>query len=293
MKSNLLYRNEHQNCTFFHKDDATFDFKHSEKATEYTEQALTENLIILFLKGSCQINSEYYNNQIITEKKMIVLRKGDFYDIHTYTNTFLLFFRFQTPTSSCAKNILYSYNRPSEEYMGYILPIKKPIESYVQLLYYYISAGVKCEHLLDLKKDEFFLSLRWFYKKEDLAKFFSPILFCTCSFKKYILNNYDHVKNVSELIEKSNMSKSAFYTRFKQEFGISAKQWLTRQLKNRISKKILDPEVTPKDLMNEFNFSSPKHLNLFCKSQFGMTPSELIKKQRINNQNLTQEQIST
>ena len=95
------------------------------------------------------------------------------------------------------------------------------------------------------------------------------------------MESLEHVNSVSELIQLCNMSDSLFYKRFKQEFGISAKQWLINQLKDRIRKKILEPKITAKALMNEFNFSSPEHLNLFCKKQFGMTPSQLIKSHQI------------
>lgn len=284
MKSDLYYRDEHLSCTHFHQEDTTFEFKSTEKESEYSDNFIKENLIILLVKGSFRITSSYFHDQFIHQDEMIVLPQGDSYTITTDKNSRMLLFRFEAPTSSCARQLLSSYKRISDQskYSGIALAIKEPIEEYIKLLYSYISKGIKCEHLFEIKKDEFFLSLRWFYSKEDLSNFFYPIIHCTCTFRKTIMENLDIVNNVADMIELSNMSKSLFYKRFKKEFGISAKQWLIAQLKERIRKKILEPEITAKDLMNEFNFSSPEHLNLFCKKQFGMTPSQLIKSHQIS-----------
>lgn len=278
-----MYSEEHQSCTHFQEEDVTFDFSITEKEIEYKDKCTNANLIVLFLKGSFTVTSHFFKDRFINQDEMIVLPRGDSYSIKASKHARLLFFRFAEPTSSCARQILNSYKYVTDEskYTGCALPIKDPIDSYIQLLSIYLSAGIKCEHLIDLKKDEFFLSLRWFYSKEDLARFFYPILYCTCSFRQNVMKSLEHANSVSELIEACNMSKSLFYKRFKDEFGTSAKQWLINQLKDRIRKKILEPEITAKDLMNEFNFSSPEHLNLFCKKQFGMTPSQLIKSHQI------------
>ena len=283
MKSGLYYRDEHLSCTHFYKDDTTFEFISTEKDNEYKDTFIKENLIILFLKGNFRISSHYFSDQSVSHNEMVVLPQGDSYRISTSQNACMLFFRFQAPTSSCAKQLLNSYKHitTSQVYDGFSLIIKDPIQKYVSLLDYYLSEGIKCEHLFEIKKDEFFLSLRWFYSKEDLSRFFYPVIHCTCSFRKAIMENMDSINSVADMIEICNMSKSSFYKRFKKEFGISAKQWLIAQLKERIRKKILEPEVTAKDLMNEFNFSSPEYLNLFCKKQFGMTPSKLIKSHQI------------
>lgn len=283
MKYSLIYKDEHQSCTHFKKEDVTFDFKSTEKEREYSNSCSKENLIIVFLKGSFRVTSHFFNDRFINQDEMIVIPQGDNYKISASKNARMLFFKFEKPASSCAKQLLNSYNtvKTKDQYTGIALSVKEPIHAYVELLNIYISAGIKCEHLLEMKKDEFFLSLRWFYTKDELAHFFYPILHCTCSFRQTIMNNLDHTHTVSELIDICNMSKSLFYKRFKNEFGMSAKQWLIAQLKDRIKRKIMDPEITAKELMNEFNFSSPEHLNLFCKKQFGMTPSQLIKSHQI------------
>lgn len=280
MKSSLYYREEHQSCKNYQVNDVTFDFKRTEGEEEILARFISSNVIILFLEGTFKVNSLFLKDKIIGEDNMIALPQGVSYKITTSKNARLLFFNFQSPSSSCAKQILYSYKYENKSLKnnGFLLKIKEPVSKYVELLDLYLANDIKCEHLLEMKKDEFFLSLRWFYSKEDLSSFFYPIHQNTCSFKKIILENLDNVNNVSELIDLCNMSKSLFYKRFREEFGMSAKQWLIAHLKERMMKKILEPEITAKDLMNEFNFSSPEYLTLFCKKQFGMTPSQLIRR---------------
>lgn len=280
MKSSLYYKEEHQSCTHFRKEDLTFDFRTTDGEEVFSARFIDNNVIVLFLEGTFRVSSLFFKDKVIKEENMIAIPQGVSYKITASKNARLLFFNFQSPSSSCAKQILYSYKNEDRDIKcnGFSLKIKEPIEKYVELLNLYMSSGIKCEHLLEMKKDEFFLSLKWFYSKEDLIHFFYPIHQNTCSFKKIILGNLDNVNNVSELIDLCNMSKSLFYKRFREEFGMSAKQWLIAHLKERMMKKILEPEITAKDLMNEFNFSSPEYLTLFCKKQFGMTPSQLIRR---------------
>lgn len=280
MKSGLYYREEHKSCMNYLENDVTFDFKRTENEEEISARFISNNIIILFLEGTFRVSSLFFKDKVITENNMIALPQGVSYKITTSKNSRLLFFSFQSPSSSCAKQILYSYKDEDKNVKsnGFSLSIKEPITKYVELLDLYLSNDIKCEHLLEMKKDEFFLSLRWFYSKEDLISFFYPIHRNTCSFKKIILDNLENVNSVSELIDLCNMSKSLFYKRFREEFGMSAKQWLIAHLKERMMKKILEPEITAKELMNEFNFSSPEYLTLFCKKQFGMTPSQLIRR---------------
>ena len=123
-----------------------------------------------------------------------------------------------------------------------------------------------------------------FYLKEELALLFHPIISAELSFKDFVIGNYFKVSNVNDLISLSNMCKSSFYCKFKEVFGMTAKQWLLKQRNTHILNKVMTSETTVGELMEEFRFESQAHFTHYCKQHFNCTPRELIMKYQVVNQ---------
>ncbi|MGL5705085.1 MAG: helix-turn-helix domain-containing protein [Tannerellaceae bacterium] len=287
MKSQIKpinYAEEHHQCVSFRPENrSAFIFKEYEKGYNLKEHSVCSNLIVFLIKGKCLISSNEFSNMVFVAGEMLAIPEYFMCEVSVLEDCKLLFMHFDAPTCNCSKLILNSYKRFIDDKAFEVAPtaIIEPLNQFIDLLDYYLSAGGSCNHLYEIKKEEFFLILRLFYTKEDLAQFFYPILKHTCTFRRFVLDNYQKVSSVSEMIDASNMSKSVFYEKFKKTFGVSAKQWLLARQKQQILNMASDPEVSAKDIMVSFNFSSLEHLNSFCKRQFGLTPKELIKKQQL------------
>lgn len=238
-----------------------------------------ENILFLFMEGKFILSSNYFDKMQLNAGEMIIIPQSHSYEIQYGADSKLLMVHFDLPTSNQAKKFLQSISQLISESNFEVAPlaINEPIEKYIELLKVYIRAGEISHYIYDIKIEEFFLLIRWFYQRDQLARFFYPMLKHACSFRRFVLDNYLKSNNVSDMIKASNMSKSVFYARFKKEFGVTAKQWIISNIKNQILEKVSEPGVTAKDIMLEFNFSSPEHLNSFCKKQFGVTPTDLIK----------------
>ena len=102
-------------------------------------------------------------------------------------------------------------------------------------------------------------------------------------FQRFILENYNNVKSVKELIELSHMGKSAFYDKFSKAFGMSAKQWLTNKKLLKIINVAAEPGMTVKRLMAEFDFESLSQFQVYCKHNFDCTPTCLINNAMTGN----------
>ena len=70
--------------------------------------------------------------------------------------------------------------------------------------------------------------------KKKLLHFFHPIIGRQLEFRDFVMQNYSKVNNLDELITLSNIGRTSFFIKFKEEFGITAKQWMMKQLKKRI-----------------------------------------------------------
>ena len=128
----------------------------------------------------------------------------------------------------------------------------------------------------------FFFLLRGFYEKPEIALLFHPIIGKELEFKDFVMQNYTRVNNLDELITLSHMGRTSFYIKFKKEFGITAKKWMMKQLKERILGKVSEPGVRVKQLMEVCNFESQAQLYRYFKQQFHCTPKQLIEQYRTN-----------
>lgn len=288
MKTNINpihYVEEHKSCKHFTKEeDSAFEFVEFDQAGVYKSYRANQNALIFFISGSFNVFAGKRKSKMIDGGFMFAVSELERFKIQYSANSKMMIMYFNTPESLCSKEVFYSYSRyvKSGGSKDDVLSINPSIEAFIELLGNYVSSGARCAHLFKLKREELFLTLRWFYTKEELGALFYRVQKDSCTFKRFVLDNYMKFDNVAEMIEASNMCKSAFYKKFKKTFSVSVKQWLLLRQKQQVLNKASEPEMTAKDLMNEFNFSSPAHLTSFCKKQFGLTPTELIRKNQSN-----------
>ena len=86
--------------------------------------------------------------------------------------------------------------------------------------------------------------------------------------------------------ELSNIGRTSFFIKFKEEFGITAKQWMMKQLKKRILGKVIEPGICVKQLMEVCNFESQAQLYRYFKQHFRCTPKQLIDRYQAKTDNL-------
>ena len=113
---------------------------------------------------------------------------------------------------------------------------------------------------------------------------FYPIIGKSIDFKDFIMNNYTKVNNIEKLISLSNLGRSYFFARFNEVFGMTAKQWMLKQRNQLILKKLTEPGVCIKDVIEELGFESQGYFGRYCKQHFGCTPKQLIKRCQANNE---------
>ena len=145
---------------------------------------------------------------------------------------------------------------------------------------------MNCTYLHNVIEREFFFLLRGFYNKKEIATLFHPIIGKQLEFRDFVMQNYSRVNNLDELITLSNIGRTSFFIKFKEEFGITAKQWMMKQLKVRILGKVIEPGICVKQLMEVCNFESQAQLYRYFKQHFRRTPKQLIDHYQAKTNNL-------
>ena len=215
---------------------------------------------------------------------MILLPKSSLGKISARAQSKMLTMAFDMPTSRCDK-LLFQTLTPMCKNMNFkfdSIPILYPLIPFIETIIHCLKHGMNCMHLHDIMQREFFFLLRGFYEKEQIATLFHPIIGKELEFKDFVMQNYTKVNNLDELITLANMGRTSFFIKFKEEFGTTAKQWMMKQLKERILGKAAEPGVCVKQLMEVCNFESQAQLYRYFKQQFHCTPKQLIDRYKVD-----------
>jgi AraC-like DNA-binding protein len=284
--ANLFYLEDHTSCHRY-KSDFQRGFKFSEmKAGQTLEMVDSAYNHLLFLKeGLLDLSCNEFSNRKIKKQECILIPKAAMTSGKALVDSVLLVMTFDVLQNVCDKVMLSSYRsiQGQHTYNFTPTPVRYPLTSFVELLINYLKGGIDCEHLHEIKEKEFFLVLRRCYSREEIMNLLHPIIGIS-DFKSFILQNYSGVESVSELADLSQMGRTAFDIKFREVFGMSARQWMLGQMAKHIRYKAMDPEINIRSIMNEFKFNSPTHFYRFCKQQFNCTPGELLKNSRMKTE---------
>lgn len=275
----LLHIGKQLSCKNYMTDIAT-GFKYLEFSKEMIieEEYACKNYLLFFLSGHFFVNCNHFCDRTFHNNEMLLLPKSSIVKISAETKSRMLAMSFDVPPSSCDK-LLFQSLTPiclNMEYNFNSIPIRYPLMPFIETVIYCLKNEMNCMHLHDIMQREFFFLLRGFYEKEEIAALFHPIIGKELEFKDFVIQNYTKVNNLEELIALSKMGRTSFFIKFKEEFGITAKQWMMKQLKERILGKVVEPGVCVKQLMEVCNFESQTQLYRYFKQQFHCTPKQLI-----------------
>jgi AraC-like DNA-binding protein len=273
---------QHSSCQQYKSDFQTgFKCNVIQTGESIGETNMHYNHLLFVKDGLVTIDCDEFIGRKVKENECILIPKASKLSCKALLTSNLLVMTFDVLQSICDKAMLHSYQSlyTQVKYTFSPTPIRYPLTIFLDLLMIYLNGGINCEHLHEIKEKEFFLVLRRCYSKEEIINLLYPIIGIS-DFKAFVLQNYTKVVSITELAELSGMGRTAFDTKFREEFGVSARQWILREVAKHIRYMSMDPEMTIRHLMNEFKFNSATHFYRFCKQQFNCTPSELLKKSK-------------
>lgn len=276
----IFYMDEHRSCAKY-SDKRSRGFRYLEIGTGGAIPSLEDqplNYLFCILEGGVKVNCLGVPERLFKAGEMVLIAQGDSCSCQVVEDLRLLIFGFDIPSSDCDKMIFEDYAPLAEsvEYDFSPTPIKRPLRSMLDLLVVYLQSGLNCMHLHELKHREFFLLIRGFYSRQEIARLLYPLLGRSLSFRNTILQNYRKASNINDLVQFTRLSRSNFFVRFKQEFGMTAKEWLAVRIKQDIMRLASNRRLSTKEIMHRLNFDSPQQFNRFCKANFGLPPTQLI-----------------
>ncbi|MBF0577228.1 helix-turn-helix domain-containing protein [Dysgonomonas sp. GY617] len=236
--------------------------------------------MIFVMNGELLFSFNEYKNQLIGEGKALMIPTSYKFSAVTKQNCTLI--TIKIPESihfdrSFALESLLSTKSSEYTYNLSYLDINEMLWMYLINLQSYLTKGIQCAHLLELKIKELFFIFQTFYSKEKLLDFFYLHLSTDISFRDLVYKNYSKAKTAQELAFLMNYSSSGFHKHFKKVFGMPAYQWILEKRSKIILYEISKSKKSFKEISEEYGFNSPAHFNDFCKNKLGSSPGTIRK----------------
>lgn len=133
-----------------------------------------------------------------------------------------------------------------------------------------------CHHLCVQK--ELYLLLKSTYDDDEVACLFRPLINARKDFQAFIIDNYRYGDTLEEVARKAHMSKSHLLYKFKEEFGVTAYQWILQQKAQKVLEAIAAGETDSNALAQRFRFPSVVALYHFCRRHMGGSFSQITGK---------------
>jgi AraC-like DNA-binding protein len=252
------------------------------KAICETEKSIIRNTnqtqLLYVLSGTLLVSFRTFVHRELCAGETVLFPISSNYILEAVEDTQYVVFNCQMDNSICkhfSLEMLVGYIPTNYEYDFTILKPKRGVKLYWDLLVLYNDRGVLNLKVKDFKKQELLILYKLYYSKEELAKFFYPIISADFLFNEFIHRNYLTAPTIGELAQRSKYSLSGFIKRFKQCYKMDPKTWIFNQKKDIIYHDLLFPDhYTAAEITENYNFSSVSQFHQFCKKAYGVSVKE-------------------
>lgn len=276
----FLYSNEHCSCFNYEKSEGGAIQIRTFKKNERWYEVSKYHKIVFLLKGQIKYNLGIDSENFLTGGNMFLFPSDIELNLTTLEDSDIIVVRLPISEQLCdvysfEKLLKESHSNAKMDNGYHTLSINERMDIFLELLNAYITEGLRCTYFFQIKIKEMLFIFRAYYSKEELLRFFYPLLTSDISFSEFVLKHKNEVRTVKEFAELSNYSLSGFQKRFKKVFGVTAHKWLNEHRSKSILHEINKKERTLKEISNKYGFSSQSYFNDFCKTNFGLTPGQL------------------
>ncbi|MDR1846833.1 MAG: AraC family transcriptional regulator [Bacteroidales bacterium] len=289
VKGNIILEyEEHAVCSNWTSDYRIgfkgYHFKNNDRLT--TDFGKEFHTMCFLLKGTATL---YYNDRAyeLQENTMFLIPNSVTCVIEAKTKGFILVNHFDKPLGrhidTCERMSLESitpaYNKDNEMYNP-VIEIRPALQNFLTLLTQIINDGVYCKHFHNEEFNKLFFLLRFYYSKQEIGIFLSPVLGSNLDFKHLVLTNYHKITCIKDLAVLCGYSLATFNRLFMENFHDTPYKWLQKKKLQVVINYLYDQNLSISQIADLTGFSSSGHLTVFCKEFLHLTPSQFRKQHR-------------
>lgn len=245
----------------------------------------TVNHFIFVLSGGITISFNQYKNCPVLDNEMFFCSKNNLFKWKAITDTTLMLSGYNTtalPCTSARAGVLYNVkDRLQFRCCGMVM--KNEVKMVISQMRHYLESGINCHHMYLLKYRELYLIFKHYYTYEEIVQIFYLSLNNNLFFSDQVLANYLKVKTVKELANLLGYGIKTFEKLFKENFDAPPYQWMQKRKALHIHQKLMNPNISLKQIMYDFKFATSSHFNFYCKQHLGASPTQIRSDNKDNN----------
>jgi len=246
----------------------------------FERQLFCDPMIFFIINGSVNLKINDVEEYKVSSHEMFMAQCDNSYEITILEQTQLLTCRVPIEAwyaeQKWIDRLIPNEENVSDTFLK--LPINEVMKNYLVLMDVYLNEKIYSYDFFEMKRQEMFFLLFFYYQKNELVQFLHCILSKDIQFKKFVMANYLNAGNVQALAKLANYSTSGFIKKFQKCFNDSPYKWMQKQKAKLISFEINRGVKSLQEIANEYKFSSYQHFSVFCKAQLGAPPTIILEK---------------
>ncbi|MDR1782950.1 MAG: helix-turn-helix transcriptional regulator [Dysgonamonadaceae bacterium] len=260
--------------------DKIWNFRRLDETDVNIPLELSSPSILFAVKGCIEVVCKDNTRMTLQSNRMTLIPSAGTFRItaNESVNLFACGFSMEYIFSESHLSNVFEFSASEAFESYYSLPIKRIILRFLSYIEACLKMGINSAYFFELKRNEFYHILLYLYQKSELSSFFAETVSKNIRFKKFVWDNYQSVKNVTELAALANYSTSGFIKKFKKSFDESPYRWMQMRKSQQILQEINKGVKPLQEISDDYGFSSYQHFANFCKNIFGFPPSEILGK---------------
>ena len=242
---------------------------------------LKHHFVVFVLRGTIFLTCKHYETKAVNACSMTFVSKGGFFQVESReVNSSVLFFAFDEITIRTSESLMdfFSSHGNLSGYVHNTLPVNLSMKHIVDKITIQLRKGrIKNPVICQAWHTELFITFISYYTKTQVTEFFRPLVSTNINFKDFVENNYMEVYgNVEKLIQFSGLTHHTFNKRFKEEFGMTPKAWLTARFRDDLEYYSSLPNATTGFVASKLGITDVRLCQL-TRKMYGTTPQQLIE----------------
>ena len=248
------------------------------------------NYLLFTIIGEMQIKSNLFKTTILHSNETIFIPCSNILECTAKSNVLLLVHIFTNSPYLSDFCIANNYNYPKRQSFQtnqfFILSSSPIVKNFVSNILFYIKENQRktletC--IWYLKHKELIQLFRYSYHYSELHFFFYSLERYELPFREKVIQYYLKAYNAKELASLCGYGLSTFQRLFYKEFGKTVYRWMLEQKASHILYMLQHSDISFKEIIHEYNFSSHAHFCRFCLNYLKNTPTNLRKTTKRND----------
>ena len=272
----LYYLNKHQSCPQYIGSRPLGFVLFTGKKGESITNILPIPTMLFVLSGTVKLHFGKYEDVIVGENQMTAILNRDETYVSVEKDCLCVRLYIIGDGLEFCHRILPSSKLTKTPGVGKVLEMIPEVRTIMRQLTGYISDGILCCNIHQMKQLELAAVLQAYYRPTDLMEMIAPIYNPDTKFYNDVMKYSAKFPPIRDIAKRMNMSYPTFIRHFKKVFNTSPMEWMSKIRTEQLVKLLRNSPRSEREIAGELMFSTVSKMRAFCKARTGLTTEQII-----------------